>query len=59
MTNQEYFFSLYERVAHNDTMKPLNPLERQWLVDFTSHREALTDEERACFDSLEIFVDWE
>ncbi len=29
--------SLEERAAHSDTMRPLSPLEVQWLEDYRSH----------------------
>lgn len=54
MVNQEYFNELFERVTHSATMVPLSPLEQTWLEDYTAHREALTDEERECFDNQEI-----
>ena len=53
MTNQEYFNELFERVTHFATMKSLSPLEQTWLEDYTAHREALTDDERECFDNQE------
>lgn len=56
MTNQEYFNGLFERITHCDTMKPLSPLERTWLEDYTTHRETLSNDERQCFDNQEFYT---
>ena len=50
MDNREFYGSLTERDSHADTMRPLSPLERQWLNDYNQHRDALSDAEREAFD---------
>lgn len=38
-TTPDWIDRLIERETHSDTMKPLSPLERQWLEDWRRHFE--------------------
>lgn len=59
MTNAEFFGRLFERITHSGTMRPLTPLEQQWVEDYTAHREALSHEEREAFDKAETTAEWD
>ena len=39
----EFIQDLYERLTHSDTMRRLNPLELQWLMDY---EQFFQDEEK-------------
>ena len=54
MTNEEYFNGLIERDFHSDTMRPLNPLERQWLRDYSEMLGALSIEEQEALEAAPI-----
>ena len=54
MTNGEYFNSLTERGFHSDTMRPLNPLQRQWMRDYAEMLGALSIEEQEALEAAPI-----
>jgi len=54
MTHREHINNLLERHAHNDTMRPLSPLEAEQLRDYNRHLESLTFEQRRRFLYAEI-----
>ena len=53
-TNGEMEQRLTERLQHEDTMRPLTPQERQWLIDIEAHLASLSADETKAWRDIQL-----